>query len=64
MRPMDPEDQRRYYRELEQAMKRADRSGEPRRYPRRVVLRATTLAANLFGDGLRDVLDPRLRGSR
>ncbi len=39
------EDQSRYYRAWESAMKRADREGGPRRYPRRVVFRAGTIAA-------------------
>src|SRR5579883_832667 len=41
----DEEELSRYYRSLEEAMKWAEREGGPRRYPRRVVLRASTLAA-------------------
>ena len=45
MRVTDSDDARQQFRSLEEAMKRADREGGPRRYPRRVVLRAATIAA-------------------
>jgi hypothetical protein len=45
MRLTDSEDTWHLYRSVEEAMKRADREGGTRRYPRRLVLRAATLAA-------------------